>query len=454
MKQLQFDIDANPKVCSSGIIVVSDVVGFSRLDTKTQKNIVCGLWDFLSSNKLLLELDSVTGHKPLLNGTGDGVLIALPRGQAARDDESNGESRTLPIPKEGQFDFQDYWSKVVEMCFQWHDHVERLSESLKTKVKIKIAAHIGMFVIVDVSKLGQGGVKFGGKQVVGAGPNHCARLVNLSDAGSVLLSESYFSEWSQFDADCHKRFLFDPKPNDKAIEVVVKHQEELRARAVAIRGESSKKIVAPYRLRFVDTINKRIKRYLFDIVADIVEEIENAINLKQGTKELATRATIWTPHPTQKALAPTEYRISPSNEDFERANLTDSPQAQSQIMYSITGSGQGPTGRCFCSKDGVFVLNDLPQCRDITDGNFSEYCTIMKKQTGVKKADVKRFSRFARSYLQFSVAIDDRVPEGVVCLDLMHPLTELDKDKLWEMCAERRYIWGVPIAALLRIRTH
>lgn len=383
----------------TGYLIISDVIDFSRLDDdQQQKHAVRELWRYLAIAPLVRDA--------LFNGTGDGVIVALP--EDSRAVKTAGES---------------IYRTVIEFARDWIAHMR----AAKPAVELRVAVHLGKFYEVDVGRRG--------RQLMGTSLNRCTRLVGLGDAGKVTVSEQFYETWRETDATIAN--TFQPPGSEAPLGALVKHDEHLRFRYYWPDRKEGDPL--PPKVESFEIVRENLLSE-FDAIEEYL--VSSLRDLPTGASltsdQVGARISLWGAWRTThgRVLRSTEIR-------FHRQKRGIGP---SRITYSIEGDGEGPPGRAFCTRE-PFVLSELPAHSDDPDQYFSSL-----KTTGLKSESLAKFNHHSRSFLAVPFGLTETNPDGIICIDCESPLPGITREQLMEIGHDIADFFGVVIAALWRLR--
>ena len=382
-------------ISRAGLIVVGDVIDFSRMDEDTQRKIVENIWPFLANDELLQ-----AKQETVLNGTGDGALIAFPR---------TGEDVSC--------------EEVIKFAQRWIEHMRESDPPCG----LRIGIHEGTFQRMKVQIANDEQI-----MAIGTGANDCARISGLGGDGDIIVSEKFVESWANQFADVVERFY--PR-DDEPWEVYVKHGVSMRVRLYSPTGVAN----SPGKLKALEAVKLRVEELLKEIESAFVGMLQ-AIDASYTQDTVSARISILAPRPNSvNQLSPTDYRYHFRNESVHIG----------RTRYSIAEEGQGPAGRAFCSKELQFEIG-LPEYID--GAGKTEYEERFKRNWSIKEDQVAKFQRKARSYICIPCGVARENVDVVLCFDMEHPLQGLHEDTVRMIgdAIQRRF--GVTVAALWQLR--
>lgn len=368
-------------LCHAGLILICDIVGFSKMDQPDQVAAISRLWEYLETHELMKRK-----YDGSINGTGDGALIAW-------------SQRSEVVPLGVSLEFAE-------------DLIAHMRGNLSRPVYLRIGVHIGQFLTVNTAKRL-------GKQLVGTGLNECARVSSLGDEGHVVLSEKFCVEWKKAN---HQHAIADrlyPK-GDNPIVAYVKHGEPLGVRLLKSRDLNS----TPEKLRRLLHVDELLHQVLTEIEtafanclrsgASTLPSPGDALDV-QFAESLATRVSILSPAIVDgdRLLCPTEYRYC--RVAMYRKRGTTSYRIQH-------GRPEGPLAKAFVNYETV-VASGL-------DPSSPDYSAVLGGEAGpITQDKIENMSRKPGTIIAFPFGMqygpdqlrhsaDHPEPEGVVCIDL------------------------------------
>lgn len=390
-----------------GLILVADVLNFSSIERGIdQSKVINNLWQFLRDYSLLRKYpDSV------IDGVLDRVIVTLP-----------GADHQEAL---------DFASELI-----------RFMKNSELPVDMRIGVHEGRFQ--QISKPGDTGTL-----LVGSGPNACARIADIGDAGHIIVSEDFTKSWQREQGNDVYQFLTPFEP-DKPIEFfrgrgVRKHKQQIRVYSSPRVGE----VRVPERLALLSDAEQQLWHVLKEVDEVLIELLQEEDDSLEW-KKIRPRLSIFAPDPSQKksVLAATEFRYIRELDPIDRS------VGKGGTVYKLEGLGQGPAGRAFCLRSPQ-VLYNLPDFHQSPE----EYIDILKKEWNVSEDIVKSFGRYARAFVTFPFMLsEDREPEGVICIDTLHCLRfdslaeEKSKLVLQGMTESLMATYSLLVAALWRLR--
>lgn len=408
-------MEANYIESTSGFIVIGDIAGFSNRVNDLQRELVRHLWTFLNQDSVLTEPSK---NQVILNGTGDGALVAFPRNA----DPSRNDGRVI------------HWEKVVEFAKRWIDWMSQDIDGEGAKKRLRIGIHEGRFQIINVAQLG-GVAQHGNFQVAGSGPNICARLTGLGDAGDIVMSETFINSWK--DSSKVNAKDFDPALTGDPLRVFVKHGVPLYVRRLRRKGPR------PEKLAEIQIVNDQLRVCLEQVETLFLFWINlGLVSRSQFQRDsLSARVSLWTEDKKNKRLNCYPVR-------WHHGNRVVTP---SETKYPTRGKGAGPAGRAFCSNE-PFILTGLPEVDRSDQKTLERYCAKLFQRTGLR-ADVSRnFSTYSRSFICYPIGLRADRPDAVVCIDSEQPLSAvISSANLKSIAATLKAASNTALAAMLRL---
>lgn len=225
-----------PPVQNSGWIVICDIVQFSEKVENEQLACVSILDETVRECLNQLKASGTLREDPYLNCTGDGFILVFPMGILAR-------AETV----------LDFCANIVRQC------AER-----KPDLLIRLGVHVGEF---------RANVRvFGSNHVIGRGPNHCARVAAVGDAGHVVVSEEFAKTCIGAVGDALPG-RFSPGPDEEPIYVAIKHNRQAPVRLFEAKGLSSGH---PRRFELLQSIEKAIMANLSALEKTVLDLLQAA----------------------------------------------------------------------------------------------------------------------------------------------------------------------------------
>ncbi|MCC6415546.1 MAG: hypothetical protein IT582_06530 [Opitutaceae bacterium] len=378
-----------------GFILIGDIVDFSKMSQEDQVAAVSHLWRFFAKPAW-----EKWHERAYFNCTGDGLVLTCPTGRHR--------------------EFVDVAGALIK-----HMH------SARPRVGLRIGLHLGPFSqprLAGVNDL----------QAIGTGINQCARLCPLGDDGDIALSEEFVKGWYNEEQDKISRSLAPPL-EEPAIEVFIKHSETMLVRFH--RSKLTKGRPPPRRIQDYD----RARSLLLDLLRDMEQVVEGALrNASTRIKkhQLDIRVSLFAEQFRQRRL-----QLRATDLRYQRSGTTVMP---GDTVYPIDHGGRGPVGRAFASpQKGCQVINNLP-----TPAKVDAYVAAMGRQTGLEADIVRQFQRKAQTFIAIPFGLDPGKASGVICIDIMDPLTEFPIEELKSFAKELSNAYALTVAALWRIRAN
>ncbi len=386
---------------SDGVFVMLDVVGFSKLQQHQQVYVVRRLWDFLGAHP------TITGNpRALVNCTGDGMLFACPA-----DPEKVRE--------------QD----IVELVRGCMDHMRGGDPSAHLRAGI----HRGPYTAQKLPGLER-------PQAIGSGPNECARICSIGDAGHVVVSDWFCTRWAVPQPGALNLF----KHKDGPFSVPVKHGVQLNVRLYVGGTATDGDAPPPERISTLDLVESR----LFELLAEL-EEFFLQFLIEHGGKKAGITSKVLRPRISifgvdlsgKPMLRPTTFRYC--RHDTRKATGRGT-------SYSAHQPCEGPVGMAYISR-GVVAINDLPD----PVNEFPKYARRLEKKFNLEKDKVQNFAVMARSFVAFPFGLSDneKAPiDGVVCVDTLSPLSHISHRNLCQVGEDLWHMYKLVLAGLYRLR--
>lgn len=377
----------------AGVIIISDIVNFSLQKGNKQKELIIKLWKFLENNQFL--------DKPgkVLNGTGDGILIAFPNLQA---------------PQVTHLD-------VVKFCKEWIKYMKTGTN----KTDLRIGIHQGHFERIKLKDIKE-------IQAIGTGPNNCARIASIGDAGDIVVSEEFVRSWNRLENGVLKKFS--PSEEDSAHLLYVKHE-----RPQSIRVLKRPRMKTPQKIGFIEVVREMIIGQLEQVEKTFCRSFK-IIDNSLSQEKLSLRVSILAPVRIDggRFLCSTPFRYHYKNESTVKG----------KTKYKITGIPSGPPGQCFFINDTI-ILRNLPD----PESSYKSYCNKLLK-TNLTKKEVGDFSRKARSFICIPIGLTIHEPIAVICVDSRDPLKNIFKKNIRDIAEVIKNQYNIVLSALWKLRIH
>lgn len=387
---------ADDQFHQNGFFIMSDLVDFSTLDERSQKQAVKRLWTYLGNHALTAK------GKAVFNGTGDGVIVAVHQ----KPDAGDGIYR-----------------QVMDFACGWREHMLTGERSFQ----MRIAVHMGPFYQV------QTGVH--GLQMMGTALNRCARVVNMGDAGKITVSEPFYTQW--FDNDHTIGPQFQPQSGEKPLSALVKHGEQLKFRFYWPDRKEGEPL--PPRVAFSYLVTNALKQEL-----DNIEKFFNSSLLEEPPpglvkpEEIGARVSLWGvwTEDGKTILRSTDYRHHPKKRGLARSEFT----------YSLDGEGEGPMGRAWHAHRPVVVL-DLPSY-ELEQAAYEARLA----QYGLSTDKIQKFNHQSRAYFALPFGLASDAFDGAICIDVEAPLTGLPESRANKIADDISLFFNLTISTLWRLR--
>lgn len=386
----------------SGLILICDIVDFSLLSREEQRQAVQRLWQYIDRDDAVRTL----GADRIINGTGDGFMIACPDHKQEVDHEE--------------------FIKFAEGMIR---HMARS----RPRRGLRIGIHQGAFTSIDLEFPIDGLGQCKSRQGVGKGINRCARIVSISDDGDITVTEQFINEWADT-ANDSIRERFSPRPDKDPFEIIVKHGETLKLRLHRPGNRVNRPW--PRKIRGMQDAQRQLGQQLELIRIGFEEYLELLCNsLDLG---LDVRVSIFARgnHKDAGFLLPTQFRH----------HLKDHGVGEGSTRYSIKNHGSGAAGRAFVGHSPVQLIH-LPDPRRQLKRYIAELAGV-----GLDRKTVRGFYRKARAFIAFPFGMDARHPDGVVCIDVLEPLAQLSAKDVTEVARFLQSHFSVTLSSLWRLR--
>lgn len=396
-----------------GLVLICDIVDFSRLHHDMQALAVDRLWSFLKvgRNRPLL----ANRKSYVVNGTGDGLMLAY-------------------VSDNVVFRHQQF----IEFAAGLVPHM--LAGEPPFQLRVGINQGPFGFVRPPGSKT---------RQAVGTGINQCARIVAVGDSGTVTVSEDFVNKWSKRSgADIRKYFV--PAPAKPAHDVVIKRGEVFSLRFYAPVGgglhSASKKIESFHVVRSL------ITRQLVAMEAALIGLLYEAQPALKETP-LDIRISVLTERlhdHVGRALCTTDYRHHARDHAIKASNTA----------YPMTDKGSSPAGHAY-QTNSVCVIYGLPEwlsTQPATQDEYHRQFVTNRPYSPLNRDIVNGFSRHARAYHSFPFSLmkadpaNGQYPDGVICIDILQPLEGFTEEQLTAFTKQLQTKYSDALALLWRLR--
>lgn len=393
-----------PPGSKSGLILICDIVDFSHLSRQEQKAAVERLWNFINHDRW----EDLLGVDRIINGTGDGFMIACP------DHAQEVQHR----------DFIDFADAMVR----------HMARARPRRIGLRIGIHQGAFTWLDLKfKLHELG-ECRARQGIGKGINRCARIVAIGDDGDITVSEKFIEEWADTDEERVRR-NFSPRPPKDAFEVTVKHGETLELRFFRPGGRVNRPW--PKKMEAVRAAQKQLRVQLQLILNGFCYYVA-LLDPTLKVRNLDVRVSLFAEGllDDERLLLPTKFRHHQRDHGIQ----------EGATCYSVTGAGAGPAGRAYVGHQ-IEIWPHLPDPKKAG----RDYIRALSK-TGLDRATIRGFYRKARAFIAFPFGMQPSRPDGVVCIDTMHPLLGLTNPQIRDIARFLQRHFAVTLSALWRLR--
>lgn len=384
----------------AGIVCIVDVEKFSTIKTlKQQISLVRNLWQASQKTELIRE----AGPNAHINGTGDGLLIAVP-----------------------------FTPSRMKQALRWATDLITDKQVTQFNKKLRFGIHCGPYTILGGDP---------GKMAVGIALNECARVAGIGDGGHVIVSEAFVRRYADHEDWPAIMGVFEPGEEDQHYTVLTKHGAKVNFRIYRTTDDSPP---IPRRLKIMQVARQNIQHALPRIaesfVAALREHITFPSELRASAHPLDVRVCVFEPASDSEILVSDEFR-------YHRENQHVRP---SEAEYSLRGEGTGVCGRAFCSKSPV-VMHNLRIRKEDKIAYDDAHVAL-----GVSQPTIDRWQRHARSFVAFPFSVveleEKSTPLGVVCIDVMEPLSWMAQEELKGVGSDLMKQYGVLLGALFSLR--
>lgn len=277
-----------------------------------------------------------------------------------------------------------------------YDHLyafaRRLIDRMKTEheVGLRVALHCGHSDWVQ-------DLPGGRREVAGTALNDTARIVGFAAGGQVVLSEDYFRALEKHGGG--DTLQPNPAPGDFPFSIYVKH-----AMPMSVRFDSDKPSHRMRHLRkvselIVDELNQIARRYSHSLSSPSEPSPQVRVSIFRPARDAQGEIS---------RLVATQYRCCPTDRELERP---------SNSRFGI--APPVGLGAAYTSAEPRYVVY-LPD----PDQDFDAYCQRLHDEWNIEKSSIERWQRKPRSMFAIPLMLssDDKLPSGVVCVDIMSPL--------------------------------
>lgn len=384
----------------AGFIVLIDIVDFSLLVADEQERCVRALWAAVEGH------GAVTSNSEVLHsGTGDGILSAFPR---------NG----VTVPH--------------HVVLEFAEAVAHAAEAHTPPFHIRVGVHEGEFARLH---------GLGSLQVVGTGPNECARVCSIGDGGHIVVSEEFVASWAKQSKGIHIKFQ--PSEPDHPVEVFVKHGVSMRVRLFR-RARADQPVGAdepvPRKFVVLDAVEARIRRILEEVEQLVLGEVAARLPRSNGLRErLSIRTSLCATRSTDGVtrLVPTDYRFNHAKDGVGKG-----------VSQYRVQPAEGPPGAAYAT-GAVQAVVGLPAYERARPNAYLEH---VERELNVPREVARRWQRHARSFLSVPFGLTSSKVDGVLCIDILDPLVGFPRDDLLTLGALIEQQYAVLLAALWAVR--
>lgn len=390
-------------VSRSGLVLLCDINGFSRLRKEQQVRIMNLLWQELGA--VAAKVGKKWDHFfPLLDGCG---LI---------------------------------WNDV-----DVHDAVLEAARHLVGRVRaenggfcLRVGLHSGPFTFQKMKKEAT--------RYWGVGLNDAWRAANLGDAGSLLITDTFYltardNGLPRLALEVH------PPEEERGLEIFPTQGHGGRFRIY--RGGGTYEAI-PSRVEMRLAVREKLRDDLIQIAFEFGKRLE--LHAKVPIGELKPRVTVWLPDlfvPGHLSATTHRYRIlgdeSAGEFDVEVA------ESKSGTIYSTVEPGEGPPGMAWANGGATAVVaNGLPDFEE----NPEKYVRLLEA-FGLGRGKVETLGCKSQMIAACAFPMKSNkagLPVGVLCLDTEHPLGNVPRDELERLAADLVSEWATILTLALNFR--
>lgn len=384
-----------------GLILLADIVDFSELRGSVQIQVISNLWEFIRDN-----LPNHDARPPIVDGYLDRVVVAFPI---------------------------SVYQKILDFASKLIRHMRQ-----KQNVDLRIGIHVGAFQCVE-KPTNQS------THLIGLGPNHCARITEIGDAGHIIVSEQFVDAWREEFGDV---ILSRLTPQDSPIFLFYKSGSPKRIRIYRPPGIGEIEVKVPQRLVQLQIAEKQLKEIVLSEIEEVFMQLVDEKDQNLDWERVRPRISLLAPAPNDpNELFATEFRYlrRPDPGTFSTQSLI----RRGQVAYKLAEPGQGTAARAFISQSPQ-VLYGLPSYEDSPEDYIQRLA-----EWNLPEDIVRSLSRHARAFISFPFMLaEGERPDGVITIDTWSGLTSeyLSKEDLLEFAEYLMSSYGLLIAALWRLR--
>ncbi len=278
--------------------------------------------------------------------------------------------------------------------------VGALLKSLAAKgVHLRAAVHQGYVSRVRVASFVQ-------PLVFGNAINDCHKLCSFSEDEHFVVSEAFLEGWQSL-GTANFDNLF-PGRGKGPIKIMLKEDRDI---GIRFAGKTDGK--PPQRILFLEAVAREIKGSLKLIELCLIDFLKES-GLDNARRIASPRISIFYPVNSHGKLV-----LAASSFRFHFAGKDTKPGS---TFYDVEPPGAGTCGRAFVSGK-VQIAVGFPDYRT----HPKEYIERWQKKWGMEKEHVQDFSRKSRAVMSIPMKIGDLPTLGVLCIDSIHPFTEIKK---------------------------
>ncbi|MDV3353222.1 caspase family protein [Leptothoe sp. LEGE 181152] len=385
-----------------GLMLVGNVVDFSNLRGVDQRHVLKVLWDFVIQHPLLAR-----NYSAETDGALDRFIAVWPAVEHQR---------------------------LIDFACELIEHMQ----NQRPPTDLKIALHQGWSE--SITRAGEDD-----NHLIGVELNECARLARIADADHIILAEEFVRSWANQQGPRVYASLR-PKDPENPFEVFAKPYVPQKIFVYRRNRNLQRPPKLPRALRVIDIVRQQLEEVLSEI-DDVFLELLQSNNPKLTWETVRPRISIWVPDFQDKnALRSTKYRYLKRLDPDDFNGLHKKP---SSTKYRLEGQGQGPPGRCFKSLPlKPIVTHRLADYKQ----NPEEYIEGLQ-DFDLPRQTIESLGRHARAFITFPFMLaDDGQPGGVVCIDTLSSLEEIDESDLKDIADDLMDFYGSFVATLWELR--
>lgn len=389
-----------------GLILLADIVDFSMYRGTVQSQVIGSLWKFIQDN-----LPNQETRPPLVDGYLDRVVVAF---RIANHEQ-----------------VLNFASRLIRYMSQ---------DTQPQEVNLRIGIHVGAFQCVE-KPTNQS------THVIGTGPNHCARITEIGDAGHIIVSEDFVASWKE---ELGNTIFSRLSPRESPIFLLSKDGSPKQIRIYRPSEIEESEVSVPKRLVQLQVAEKQLKENVLLEIEEAFMDLVTGYDQNLCWDMVRPRISLLAPAPSDSGpdeLFATEFRYlrKPDPGSFSIQSLTK----RGQVAYKLANGMQGTAAKAFDSRFPQ-VLCDLPNYKESPEDYIKRLA-----EWDLPEDIVRRFSRHARAFVSFPFMIaENEYPDGVITIDTWSSLTTeyLPEENLLTIALRLMSIYGLIVSALWRLR--